>query len=218
MRALNSPRLVAAIVTVAALLMGGAAYLLAIAPARADKASVQSQIDDASLTQATLRRKLATLEDASKQTGALRAANAAATAALPAVADTQGLLRQVQAAATAHGVTVGAVTIAPPAETDVEGVWGLPVTIDLGGSPDGLLGVVQTLQTTSPRALTMSGVTLSTLTDGVETLSLAVTVFSTSAPLVQDGRVVGGGAGSTPAAGAAPAAATPSGGSTTTAS
>lgn len=209
MRALNTPRVWISGAGLVGLLLIAATWLLVIAPARSDAASIRSKVDDSTLVQTTLRHKLADLEAASKDIGSLRTADAAAASAIPATADTQGLLRRLQTTAAAQRVVVGSVAISAAEETDVVGVWGLPVTVELDGAPADLVAVVQSLQSTSGRALTIAGTTLDVVSAGAATLSLDVTMYSTSAPLATDGTVA------TPAG--APAGGTAAGAPSTTA-
>lgn len=210
MRSLNPARIWLVGAAVVGLLLIAATYLLVVSPARSDAAAVRSQTDDATLAQATLRHKLRDLEAASKDLGTLQAAGTAAAAAIPVTPDTQGLLRQVQAAAAANRVTVGSVAIAEATTTDVDGVWALPVTLALDGAPTDLVAVVAALQGTTGRALTITGTTVDVVADSGASLTLDVRMYCSTDPGVvgSDPVAAGGTSGTsgTPAPAAGPAA------------
>lgn len=173
-----------------ALVLTAVTYLLFIAPARSEVASIQSQTDDATVQQVTERRKLNQLKADAAQIGSVKADLAAARAALPETTSSADFLRTLQTVSQGEGVVVTAVTIgsggndtttsAAPAP-DATGLVQVPVRLEVAGGLDGLDRFLDQLQSVQPRAVTVAKADVTTTSSehggAGWTLHLELTMF-----------------------------------------
>ncbi|NAZ74899.1 type 4a pilus biogenesis protein PilO [Kineococcus sp. T13] len=164
-----------------------ATYFLLIAPKRAEAADLATQRLQAQQDNEVLEQETALLEAQFATLDERRAEIAAITAELPAEAQTQQLLRQVETFATASGVTLLSVAPGAPvlhgadatgAAADTSGavVVDLPITLTTEGTFAGTELFLKQLQADMGRFLLVDDLSLANgTTDGGEGVTTTVT-------------------------------------------
>ncbi|WP_432522467.1 type 4a pilus biogenesis protein PilO [Kineococcus sp. SYSU DK006] len=164
-----------------------ATYFLLIAPKRAEAADLATQTLQAQQDNQVLEQETALLEAQFATLDERRAEIAAITAELPAEAQTQQLLRQVETYATASGITLLSVAPGAPvlhgvdatgAAADTSGpvVVDLPITLTTEGAFAGTELFLKQLQADMGRFLLVDDLSLATsTTDGGEGVTTTVT-------------------------------------------
>ncbi|GAA0289661.1 type 4a pilus biogenesis protein PilO [Kineococcus aurantiacus] len=156
---------------VLAVLVLVATYFLLIAPKRAEAADIATQTLQTRQGNETLQQQIALLQSQFATLGDRRAELAEITRTLPAKADVQQLLRQVETYATTSGVTLLSVTPGSPVLHGVDGtgaaaetsgplVVDVPITLTTAGSFSGTELFVKQVQADMGRFLSVSDLSL----------------------------------------------------------
>ncbi|HWG97787.1 MAG TPA: type 4a pilus biogenesis protein PilO [Pilimelia sp.] len=144
----------------AAVLLVVTGWFLLVSPKLADAAGLRTQADDVRMQVDLLNRELATLREQNRDLAGYEAKLAAARQALPHHAALPDLLRQLQAAGEAAGVTVGNLTVGGPAEVNGASteVIAVPVSLTAVGTGPALERFLDQLQRHQPRAMLIDSV------------------------------------------------------------
>ncbi|HEX8973548.1 type 4a pilus biogenesis protein PilO [Oryzihumus sp.] len=172
----------------AALAVLALSWLFLISPKLADASSLDDQTDAATSQNDVLRARLVQLQHESSQLPQLQQQLQAAEAALPADSGMPDFIRQVNAQASAAGLTVGSITAAAPttmtgtggsaaptaaapatgatgsgsgAKGSTAGLYAIPVTISTTGPADRQQAFLRALQHVGPRTAVVSSAQLS---------------------------------------------------------
>lgn len=137
-----------------AVALSALAWFLLIGPQRDETVSMEEQTATAQGQELVEQRKLARLNAEFADRDRYAAELAANRQALPTAAATGGLLRELQTAGEAAGVSVTSVTAGNPAELkDTAGVAAVPITIAATGQMTKLQAFLNQVQRIQPRAM-----------------------------------------------------------------
>lgn len=180
------------IVAIALLIVG---WFVLISPQNEETTALRGRVTVAEQRLTVLKRRLAELRRQNDDLAQFQEKLASDRLALPTTPGLSDLLRELQAAGGAAGVSVSGLVIAAPAKvTNVTiDAYKLPITLTAVGSVDNLCRFLNELQQVQPRAVLINSANLSpdgksaSLTSGV-TLTISLQVF-----------IVPSGSGGTPA-------------------
>ncbi|MFI5936734.1 type 4a pilus biogenesis protein PilO [Actinoplanes sp. NPDC051494] len=131
---------------IAIAVMSVIAYFLLISPQYAEADGLRAQTDDARSQASTIRSRIVGLKKDKANLKKLKATLATYQDALPSDSGVPAFLRQLQAAGTDIGVSVGGITVGAPAGTAATGVKQLPIQLTVTGSPEELNEFLEQLQ------------------------------------------------------------------------
>jgi Tfp pilus assembly protein PilO len=137
-----------------AVALSALAWFLLIGPQRSDTTDVEDQIAQADGQVIVEQRKLARLTAEYAQRDKYAAELAANRKALPTVAATGDLLRELQSAGDSAGVTVSSLSAGNPTELKAKaGVASVTITVTATGKLDKLQAFLDQVQRIQPRAM-----------------------------------------------------------------
>jgi Tfp pilus assembly protein PilO len=160
-------------------------WLALISPTNSRADDLRQQADTAQIQLITLQKRIATLQEQQAHVADYQAALTRNRQALPAGPAIPDLLRQLQAAGDAAGVSVSGVTVGKPAPVPGPGltVYALPVTVNATGHIDHFGGFLDQLQTVQPRAVLIQSASLTADAEGgKDDTALTVTMKAYEAP------------------------------------
>lgn len=184
-----------------AMALSALAWFLLIGPQRAETVSVEEQTTTGEVQELVEQRRLAKLNVDFADRDRYAAELAANRQALPAVAATGDLLRELQNAGEAAGISVTSVTAGRPIELkSIPGVAAVPITIAATGPMIKLQAFLNQIQRIQPRAMLVSNISFSPNAGGgpitgTAELSISAQVFVAIQP------AAAGSASASPAAG-----------------
>jgi Tfp pilus assembly protein PilO len=160
-------------------------WLFLVSPRYAEAADLRVQTEAVDQSFSTLQRRLADLRRQNEDLATYRDRLARDRAALPTEDAAADLLREMQAAGEAAGVSVTGVTAGAAADVTVAGtaVKVLPVSLTASGPGDRFNAFLDQLQQVQPRALLISSVNVAPASDpdgaaaGRAMLSLTLEAF-----------------------------------------
>lgn len=166
-----------------AVLLFAVAWFLLISPQNSETAGLHDQQVSTDAQIATLRHRLADLRTAQQNLPKYQAELAKDRAALPTAPALSDLLRELQAAGDAAGVTVTAMTAAnPAAAAPGSRLQMVTVTVSAKGGAGALSQFVAQIQLVQPRAALVDGVHLDSTGGGADVLlNLTMKVYVASA-------------------------------------
>lgn len=136
-----------------------AAYLLAIKPVYTKKSEFQTATDDSKITQISLRKQLAKLDNDYQNRAAHTADMTAMQGHLPSNYDMPNLVRALHISDKGTGVYVSAISVGAPEKVDtVSAVVGVPITLTVAGNPANMSKFLNRIQAVNSRAVLINSI------------------------------------------------------------
>ncbi|GAA2641524.1 type 4a pilus biogenesis protein PilO [Paractinoplanes durhamensis] len=171
---------------VAVVIIVAATFLLAIKPIYAEKADLQTQVDDQDLQLVELKADLTELKAQAADYDTYKAQLTAKEAALPSKYSIPEYLRALQTSEKAVTVDVSSIGVSVPAKIDGSAtVYSVPITLSVSGKIADLSKVINRLQNVQSRAVLLTSVALSGEDYNTMTATIALDAFCRSSTACQ---------------------------------
>ena len=165
----------------AAVLVIAVGWLLAIAPEKAERADLNDQASQAQAQADTLQNRLAKLKTDNIRLRQYQDQLATDRTALPTAPELADFLRSLQTSDDHAGATVTSLSVGTPVESTIAAMLinAYPMTLSVRGTPERLQNFLDLLQREQPRAVLITGASLSipTKKDDLATLNLTMSAF-----------------------------------------